>query len=266
MPILLYAPGNTILHKMNPLTKLIMIFSIWLTALISFDIMTFSIMLSILVVFWILGKISLKEIASFVKLLSIVFSVFIVINGFMYFRGKTPLFYILGFPFTIEGLLFGITLCLKVVCIVSTIPLLTKTTMITDLISALVKLRIPYSLVFIFITAINFIDVIEETYNNIKESQILRGYSIDEMNFLKKAIKGYAPLFIPLVLIILRKASMMDMAMESRAFNATKKRTYVNEIKFTKIDIATIILFVIVSSILIFYNVIYGKVTLILPT
>jgi energy-coupling factor transport system permease protein len=223
-------------------------------------------MLSILVVFWILGKISFKEIASLIKLLSLIFSVFIVINGFMYFRGKTPLFYVLGFPFTIEGLLFGITLCLKVVCIVSTIPLLTKTTMITDLISALVKIRIPYSLVFIFTTAINFTDIIEETYNNIKESQILRGYSIDEMNFLKKAIRGYAPLFIPLVLIVLRKASMMDMAIESRAFNATKKRTYVNEIKFTKIDIATIILFMTASSILILYNIIYGKVTLILPT
>lgn len=266
IPILAYSPGETILHRMNPITKLIMIFSVWLVSLISFNIMTFLILLSVLVVFWVLGKIPLREMATFAKLLSLVFLIFTIINGFMYFRGKTPLFYVFGHAFTIEGLFFGITLSMKVLCIVSTVPLLTKTTTMTDLISALAKLRIPYQLIFIFTTAVNFTDIIEETYNNIKESQLLRGYSLDEMNFFKRAIKGYAPLFIPLVLTVLRKASTMDMAIESRAFGASKKRTYVNEIKFTKADITAITLIVTVSIVLIIYNIMYGKITLILPT
>lgn len=266
IPVLAYTPGDTILHKMNPITKLIVIFSVWLVSLISFDIATFLILLSVLLVLWILGRIPLREMAIFAKLLSLVFFIFTIINGFMYFRGKTPLFYVLGYPFTIEGLLFGIALSLKVLCIVSTVPLLTKTTTMTDLISALAKLRIPYHLIFIFTTAISFTDIIEETYTNIKESQLLRGYSLDEMNFLKRAIKGYAPLFVPLILTVLRKASTMDMAIESRAFGASKKRTYVNEIKFTKADITAIILIVTISVILIAYNMMYGKITLILPT
>lgn len=266
MPILAYTPGDSILHRLNPITKLTIIVLVWITSLISFDMVTFLILLSLLVVFWILGRMSLGEMAVLIKLLLLVFLIFTVINGFMYFRGKTPLFYVLGYPFTLEGLLFGITLSLKVLCIVSSIPILTRTTTMSDLIGAFAKMRIPYTLTFILTTAMNFTDVINEIYQNIKESQLLRGYSIDEMNFLKRAIKGYAPLFIPLILLVLRKASTMDLAIEARAFGASKERTYINELRFTANDIIFMGVILLTSIILIAYNVIYGKIIFILPT
>ena len=266
MPILAYTPGDSILHKLNPITKLMVIILIWITSLASFDMTTFLILLSLLMIFWILGKISLGEMVTIIKLLLLIFLVFTIINGFMYFRGKTPLFYFLGYPFTVEGLLFGITLSLKVLCIVSSIPVLTRTTTISDLIGSFAKMRIPYTLTFILTTAINFTDMINEIYQNIKESQLLRGYSIDEMNFLKRIIKGYAPLFTPLVLLVLKKASTMDLAIEARAFGASKKRTYISEPKFTIYDIAFMGIVLIVSITLLVFNIIYGKIILILPT
>ena len=266
MPVLAYTPGDTIIHRMHPLTKLLIIFLVWIVSLVSFDIITFLILLSITTVMWKLGNISLKDMAVIIKLLSLVFLVFTLINGFMYFRGKTPLFYVLGYPFTIEGLFFGITLSLKVLTIVSTIPILTKTTTIPDLISSLARLRIPFQLTFILTTAMSFVDIIEETYNNIKESQVLRGYSLDEMNFITRVIKGYAPIFVPLVLTVLRKASLTDLAIEARAFGAVKNRTYVNEVRFKVADYITIALITAVCISLLIYNIIYGKITLILPT
>jgi energy-coupling factor transport system permease protein len=232
----------------------------------SLDIITFVILLSFISVIWVLGRISLRDMAVIIKLLSLVFLIFTLINGFMYFRGRTPLFYFLGYPFTIEGLFFGITLSLKVLTIVSTVPVLTKTTTMTDLISALARLHIPYQLIFILTTAMNFTDVIEETYNNIKESQFLRGYSLDEMNFLKRAIKGYAPIFIPLILTVLRKASITDLAIEARAFGATKNRTYVTEIRFRASDIFMIIVIIGLTVSLLIYNILYGTIIFILPT
>jgi len=266
MPILAYVPEDTIVHRMHPLTKLLIIFMVWIVSLVSFDIYTFVTLLSVLSVIWVLGKISLRDMMVFVKLLSIVFLIFTIINGFMYFRGRTPLFYLFGYPFTVEGLLFGITLSLKVLTIVSTVPILTKTTTMTDLISALARLHIPYQIIFIFTTAMNFTDVIEETYNNIRESQYLRGYSLSEMNVIKRVVKGYAPIFIPLVLTVLRKASITDLAIEARAFGATKNRTYVNEIRFKRIDAVTISLISILTASLLIYNILYGNIMFILPT
>ena len=266
MPLLAYEPGDSILHRLNAITKLTIIALVWITSLISFDMTVFLILISILVAFWVLGRISLGEMAVLMKLLLLVFLVFTIINGFMYFRGKTPLLYILGYPFTLEGLLFGITLSLKVLCIVSSIPILTKTTTMSDLIGALAKIRMPYTLIFILATAMNFTDTVNEVYQNIKESQLLRGYSIDEMNFLKRATRGYAPLFIPLILLVLRKASTMDLAIEARAFGASRKRTYINEPKFTTNDIIFISFMLIISAVLIAYNIVHGKVIFILPT
>jgi len=266
MPILAYTRGNTIIHKLHPLTKLLFIALVWVVSLVSFDVITFAILLLSIFVVWLLGRISIRDMILFAKLLSIVFVIFTLINGFMYFRGRTPLFYFFQYPFTREGLVFGITLCLKVLTIVSTIPILTKTTTMTDLISALSRLRIPYQLIFILTTAMNFTDIIEETYNNIKESQFLRGYSLHEMNFITRVIKGYAPLFIPLILTVLRKASTMDLAIEAKAFGATKNRTYVNEIKFKGLDFLVAGLFVALTSFLLLYNVMYGNIIFILPT
>jgi energy-coupling factor transport system permease protein len=169
----MYTPGDTLVHRLHPLTKFLIILLVWIVSLVSFDIFTFLILLLAVSVVWVLGRIPLRDMMVLVKLLFIVFVIFTLINGFMYFRGRTPLFYFLGYPFTIEGLLFGITLSLKVLTIVSTVPILTKTTTMTDLISALARLKLPYQLIFIFTTAMNFTDIIEETYNNIKESQFL---------------------------------------------------------------------------------------------
>jgi energy-coupling factor transport system permease protein len=265
MPILAYTPGDSILHKLNPITKLTIIVLVWITSLVSFDMTTFLILLFLLMIFWALGKISLKEMAALIKLLLLIFLVFTIINGFMYFRGKTPLFYVVGYPFTLEGLLFGITLSLKVLCIVLSIPILTRTTTMSELIGSFAEMRVPYTLTFILATAINFTDMINEIYQNIKESQLLRGYSIDEMNFLKRIIKGYAPLFVPLILLVLKKASTMDLAIEARSFGVSKKRTYVNELKFTIYDIMFISIALVISIVLLVSNIIYGKTMLILP-
>ncbi len=265
MPILTYVHGNTLIHKLNPITKMMIVLLIWILSLISFDIITFLIILMILTILWIVGRIPLGEMVVFIKMLSIIFFIFTLINGFMYYRGRTPLFYVFGYSFTIEGLMFGITLSLKVLCIVSSIPIITKTTTISDFIMALNKLRIPYVITFALTTAINFIDTINEIYQNIKESQYIRGYSIDEMNFLKRITKGYAPLFIPLILITLRKASLIDLAIESRAYGATKRRTYISELKLTKYDILFLTFILSIVVIMIIYNIVYGKIILWLP-
>ncbi|MEM3708937.1 MAG: energy-coupling factor transporter transmembrane component T [Nitrososphaerales archaeon] len=266
VPLFIYTPLKTIVHRLHPLTKLLIIIIVWIVSLVSFDIMTFIILLISLLTIWKLANISFKDIMTLLKLLSIVFTVFTLINGFMYFRGKTPLFYVFQYPFTIEGLLFGITLSLKVLTIVSTIPILTKTTTMTELIASLAKLRIPYQLIFILTTAMNFTDTIEETYNEIKDSQFLRGYSLSEMNILKKIIKGYLPLFVPLILTTLRKASTMDIAIESRAFGASKERTYVHQIRFKSVDVITIGIMTTICMTLLVLNIIQEKIILILPT
>jgi energy-coupling factor transport system permease protein len=76
------------------------------------------------------------------------------------------------------------------------------------------------------------------------------------MNYFKRLIKGYVPLFIPLVLTLLRRTADMDVAIESRGFGAPVKRTYLEEIKPTRADWIALVISILLFTGIIVYLVI----------
>ncbi len=110
------------------------------------------------------------------------------------------------------------------------IPLLTMTTTLPKFMAALAKLKLPYKFIFTFGVAMRLVPLVTSTYFDIMASQRLRGHDINEMNYFKRVIKGFIPLFIPLVLTMLRRTSDMDIAIESRGFGAPVERTYLEDI------------------------------------
>lgn len=65
-----------------------------------------------------------------------------------------------------------------------------------------------------------------------------------------KKMKAYVPLTVPLILSILKKSDDLDIAIESRAFGAPVKRTYLKEIK---IHLADYIAVTFLASLFIIY-------------
>jgi energy-coupling factor transport system permease protein len=116
------------------------------------------------------------------------------------------------------------------------IPLLTSTTTLPKLMAGFATIRLPYKFIFTFGVAMRLVPLVTSTYFDILASQRLRGHDLSEMNYFQKLVKGYVPLFIPLVLTMLRRTADMDVAMESRGFGAPVKRTYLEEIKPSKLD------------------------------
>ena len=53
-----------------------------------------------------------------------------------------------------------------------------------------------------------------ETYRDIVKWQAARGHDLKRMNFFKRLITGYMPLFIPLVMTLLRRSGDLDIAIE----------------------------------------------------
>jgi energy-coupling factor transporter transmembrane protein EcfT len=183
-----------------------------------------------------ISHIPLRILRVILTIMAAIFVIFIVINGFMFYGGKTPLFYFFKWPFTLEGMIFGFAVCLKILSVVMMIPLLTSTTTLPKLMAGLAAIRLPYKFIFTFGVAMRLVPLVTSTYFDIMASQRLRGHDISEMNYFKRLIKGYVPLFIPLVLTLLRRTADMDVAIESRGFGAPIKRTYLEEIRPTRAD------------------------------
>ncbi len=243
MRVVEYIKADTFIHRLNPISKLIYTLLTLVVVFISTftqDIIVLLIWLGVALIFWRIAKISIRYFMGFVKLLAGIIIFIIIIQGFMY-RGQTPLFVIGHYQipggadigvFTYEGLMFGIMISIRVLTAVSVLPLLTMTTSYLRLMESLTRLKVPFKYSFIFVAGMRSVPLIQETWNTVVEAQKLRAFDIDRMNIFKKAFKAYIPIVTPLVLLLLRKANDMQIAIETRAFGAPVKRTFLEDISF----------------------------------
>jgi len=240
-----YELKDTIIHRMNPITKLMYMAFILLGSILLRDIFSLAILVLFSLCWWFLAEISFKKLKGLITAVFGLMLLFTIAQGFLYFRGKTPIFYLFGHPFTWEGFIFGIAMSLKVIAIVMSVPILTMTTPTSKLVVALAKLKVPFTLIFILATAVRFTPLIMMTYNDIIEAQKIRGHDIDKMNLITRLRKAYIPIVTPLFISLLRHSDELQISIESRAFGAVKKRTYIEEIKFGTADYLAILIMIL---------------------
>jgi len=160
--------------------------------------------------------------------------------------------------FSLEGMTFGIMMTLKVLSIVTIIPIIMWTSPLSKFMAALSKIKVPYMFVFILSTAFRFMPLIDTTFSEIVDSQKLRGHDIDSMDIFTKIMKGYVPIAVPLSLSLLRGSEDLQVAIETRAYGAPVVRTFVEEITLKKRDyIAIIVTLALVAGIM-WYSIITG--------
>lgn len=240
-----YELKDTIIHRMNPITKLMYMAFILLGSILLRDIFSLALLVLFSLCWWFLARISFKKLKGLITAVFGLMLLFTIAQGFLYFRGKTPIFYLFGHPFTWEGFIFGIAMSLKVIAIVMSVPILTMTTPTSKLVVALAKLKVPFTLIFILATAVRFTPLIMMTYNDIIEAQKIRGHDIDKMNLITRLRKAYIPIVTPLFTSLLRHSDELQISIESRAFGAVKKRTYIEEIKFGTADYLAILIMIL---------------------
>ncbi len=236
MSVLQFVNRRTLVHQLSPLTKLFVVACLWTVSLISVDLVVLSIVIAGCLLVWVLARIPLggfKLVLSVVAGLGVLFVLF---NGFFYFRGVTPLFHLFKWTFTLEGMLLGIAVTAKIASVVTAVPILTMTTPISRLMAALDAIKVPYKFNFAFGMAMRFVPLVQETFENIRDAQRLRAHDVDAMNLVDKIRKGYVPLIVPLFLSLLRKSQDMDVAIESRAFGAPVKRSNMQDISLHRWD------------------------------
>ncbi|HIH87365.1 MAG TPA: energy-coupling factor transporter transmembrane protein EcfT [Methanosarcinales archaeon] len=248
-----YEQKETIIHSIDPRVKLIWVFSVsTLTITAGVPWVLLAIFLSTLP-FWAMLRPSGE------KIRSIAFVLFTMVFGFMisqslfYYWGETPTFTIIPATFPVigpitggihvyaEGAVYGFIQSFRFMASVSAALLLVATTHPSELIAGLVRfIRIgkrdfgfPGEIAFMVSSAVSFApSMIEESLITINAMQV-RGL---KMKGITNKIIALKYLFFPLVINILRTGRQMAIAADSRAFRATKHRTYLNELKLGRPD------------------------------
>lgn len=241
-----YIPGNTLLHRLNPVTKLFIAASIILAF---FFADTYPMLLALLVLTLGLGAYAgvLSRLMSLLKVLvPVAFMMLVLQTAFM--REGNPVFLWI----TDQGLITGGKACLRLLGVALPLILILLVTKLNDLANACVeKLHIPYRYAFTFTTALRFVPVFGQEMNAIMEAQTARGVQYDTKNPIKK-MQLMLPLCIPLLVSSVGKTDATALAAEQRGFYLRTRESSYKRYPFTALDVAAMVpcVFLIVLGVL----------------
>lgn len=182
-------------------------------------------------------------------------SFILIVTGFFYIdqikvllniNDLTPIFilpnswfWIGGLTMNYEGILYGLNIIFKTLNMVLIIPLGIFTTDVNDMFIGMVKMKIPYKIVFIFSSTLRFFPLLVEEIQSILEAQKLRGLALNKVSFKKKAII-YLNLAVSLILNSMAKTNQIEIVLQSKSFSGSSNRTYLHESSFNNFDYLTI--------------------------
>ncbi|MFX1265545.1 MAG: energy-coupling factor transporter transmembrane component T family protein [Promethearchaeota archaeon] len=255
-----YVKKDTSLDRMNPLVKLLYMSLALLLVIQVWNIESISLLLiwiAIATAWWIVGKVELRSLGFLLKLLTFLFVFLFIVQGLTYrFGDRTVIFKFFHFPIidadtglevtnygelTVGGILFGLLIALRVVGVVTVIPIFTMTSSIAHITAAFAKIRVPQKMAFMFMTAFRFVPLVQESMDSIIEAQKIRGFDLDQAGYVDKVRRAYVPIVTPLLLLMFRRAMDLEVAINARAFGAMKERTYIEDMSFKARDYAGIL-------------------------
>lgn len=231
-----YEYHNTIVHRLNPLSKLLLFGSFLLLAGVYLDPRVKIPMLIILGIILALAKMPFRPykgiliIASFAVMVGQSYTAVLMVNP-DYFKIyprdwvstvilelTPPDFPIFGrAAITYGALLYLVSFPLQVIPVVLSVAGLLHTTSLSEIVSVLSKIRMPFPVIFMTTVALRFVPEIVEKLRLIQRAQSLRGWTMETRNPIKK-IKLLRPLLVPLTRSLVRSVDVISMSSKNRAF------------------------------------------------
>lgn len=239
-----YQPGESFVHKLHPLTKMAWALAVLILSLLYTDYRFAAAVLLFVLGTALIGGV-LPALSRVLKGLVVFAFILFLIQVFFYDDGKV-FFYVLpvgpGYlPVTDRGISLGIAIGIRMLTIVTSFLVVLATTRTRDIMVALVeKVKIPGDIAFMILTAIRFIPTFLNDLKQISDAQKARALVLEGWNPARK-IKAYIPLAIPLVLMSLKKAQQMVLAMETRGYGIGP-RSHLYELKTGAGDAGTLVL------------------------
>lgn len=258
-----FFPGNSVIHRMDPRTKLILVF------------------LFVVGIFLVKSFFGYALIGAY-----ILFAIAICRIPFKYMlRGLRPIFVIVIFTLVLnilmtpgenllwswrritiyqEGVSLGVYFAVRLILLVLGSQILTLTTSplaLTDgletLFKPLQKIGMPvHELAMMMTIALRFIPTLLGETDKIMKAQMSRGADFESGNLVSRA-KSLVPVMVPLFISAFRRADDLALAMEARCYRGGEGRTRMKKLKFTKADLISVFGFaVFVASVVLVQNLV----------
>ena len=236
-----YYPIDSVLHRMDPRTKLFGTMVYIVSLFIADHILTYAAAALFLILAVRLSKVPVKFMVRGLK--SIVVLLLISVSFNLFLTPGTPIFKIGFLQMTWEGVEFAAFMAIRLIFLVLGSTILTLTTTPNQLTDGLEKslgflgkIGVPVHEVSMMMSiALRFIPILIEETDKIMKAQMARGADFDSGNLIQKA-KAMVPLLVPLFISAFRRANDLAMAMEARCYRGGEGRTKMKPLRYEKAD------------------------------
>ena len=234
-----YFPGNSVVHRLDPRTKLVMLVVYIVTLFMATNVVSYALVAGFLFVAIKISTIPMKAIVRGMKPLVLILVFTGILNLFFTVGEGEPLVDFWVITIYKEGLIRAVFMVLRILLLISGTFLLTYTTSpisLTDglesLMGPLKKIHVPvHELSMMMCIALRFIPTLIEETDKIMCAQKARGADFESGSLMDKA-KALVPILVPLFISAFRRADELATAMECRCYQGGDGRTKMKLLRY----------------------------------
>lgn len=256
-----YFPGNSVIHRLDPRTKLIVLVVYMVTLFVASGWVSYGVLLLFLLTVIKISAIPGKSIVRGMKPLVMILVFTGVLNLFFNKDGRVLVDF-WGITITTGGAERAAFMLVRILMLVTATFLLTYTTSpisLTDglesLMNPLKVIKVPvHELSMMMCIALRFIPTLIEETDKIMSAQKARGADFETGSLLQRA-KALVPILVPLFISAFRRADELATAMECRCYHGGEGRTKMKVLHLSKVDYITLIVCVLYLAAFITANI-----------
>ena len=224
-----YVPGQTTLHRLHPLTKLIWL--LWVTVLV---FVSDSVVLPLacagcaVVLLWWAG---VRPLRMGGLRLWVLLGLAVLLTHTLFIRTGNPVF---G-PITDVGLRSGLRVMGRLMTVILMSAVFVITSEPSSIACALMRAGLPYRWGFALVAALRLAAIFRVEVHQVYRAQLVRGVAYDTAP-PRKWWLTLRHLCLPLLVSALRTAHLLSLSMEGRSFGLHRHRTYVREMPMSRRD------------------------------
>ncbi|RKQ32315.1 energy-coupling factor transporter transmembrane component T family protein [Oceanobacillus halophilus] len=251
-----YVPGTSIVHRLDPRTKITIIFFYVFIVFFANNLPSYGILILFALASTFISRVPIRFIMKgltpvwFLIIFTFILHLFVTKEG-------TVIFDFWIFKFYSGGVIQGIAISIRFFLLILVTSLLTLTTTpieitdaIEDMLRPLNKVKFPvHELALMMSISLRFIPTLMQETDKISRAQASRGVDF-RTGPVKERIKAIVPLLVPLFVSAFKRAEELAMAMEARGYQGGHGRSKLRELKIEKIDILVYFVFLAVITVL----------------
>lgn len=236
-----YFPGNTLLHRLDPRVKFLLLVLFVFIEVAFLDIRILASALVAALLLYLSARIPFKDTKGTWTFLFTVIVFISTFNAvFTFARPVVASPHVIAsywiFTLSLEGIFFALASLMRLLSLAVTSICVIMTTDPSLYAPALAKIGVPYKGAFVVDLALRYLPYYVDEFDTTMNAQMARGYKVRAGGGLFSRILNTVPLLVPVAINAMLSIYDVADAMELRAFGSGKKRTWYRTVTFKRGD------------------------------